>query len=55
MVHIRRRLTAVEAALVGVVRDIRGTDEERERLAVVLAAVDPRTRERMMAMQRGDR
>jgi hypothetical protein len=36
--HVRRRLSAEEVRATGiVVRDIRGTDEERERLATLLA------------------
>jgi len=39
IVHVRRRLrAATEAAAYGLtVRDIRGTDDERERLAIVRA------------------
>lgn len=36
-VHIRRRLSAREAALVNPLRDVRGTPEERERLTRLLA------------------
>jgi hypothetical protein len=36
--HLRRRLTAREAYRVGPVRDIRGTEEERRRFAVLLRA-----------------
>ena len=36
--HLRRRLTADEAALVGPLRDIRGTQEERDRLTALLRA-----------------
>ena len=32
VVHVRRRLSVLEAARVNTVRDIRGTPEERERL-----------------------
>jgi len=35
--HLRRRLSRREAVLVNQVRDIRGTPEESERLAVLLA------------------
>lgn len=35
-VHLRRRLSAEEQALVGDVRDIRGTPEERARVCVLL-------------------
>lgn len=38
VVHIRRRLTDEEAARVGEVRDIRGTDEEARRFARLFKA-----------------
>lgn len=51
--HLRRRLSVAEAALVGVVRDIRGTAEERERIASLLAAVSPRTRSLLRSLLGG--
>lgn len=41
--HLRRRLSVAEAALVGTVRDIRDTDEERARLEALRTAVPPTT------------
>lgn len=43
--HLRRRLTHAEAALVGPVRDIRDTEEERMRMEALLAALPVRTLE----------
>jgi hypothetical protein len=42
VVHVRRRLSANEAAIVGEVVDIRGTPEERERLLALVAEASPR-------------
>lgn len=36
IVHVRRRLTAGEARLVNVIRDVRGTAEESARVAALL-------------------
>jgi hypothetical protein len=39
--HLRRRLSAAEAALVGPARDIRGTEEERVRMEALFAELSP--------------
>lgn len=42
--HLRRRLTPAEAALVGPLRDIRGTDEEMRRMAALVVDLSPMAR-----------
>lgn len=50
--HIKRRLTPQEQQLVGEPRDIRGTNEEEQRMAVLIAAIDPRVADALRSIHR---